>query len=311
MRKRMPKRVVIKAPFVGENEYAEVPDWDDLGKKADRSQLDDVQARLNGKAEIAAFDRLGGQCREIAQSLGEKVDKKAAEVAVAQLVSEIEKGKWHDHFKQFVESQTRRFESALEVQHGRFDHQLEAFRKETGVASELPARIQQAVENHRQEMAGLLESFTKALDQKAREISSIHQACMVARDDMQREAKAIQALQGELTQAREISTKTATQFKTLEAINAKIDNRLDEFLKLKQQTESIYAACQEVQNQLNATGESIEKHTKDAIEARNAAAKDAAAVRAMMAGCGTFVGRFRWLFCGRPNHGPINTTTAQ
>ena len=86
---------------------------------------------------------------------------------------------------------------------------------------------------------------------------------------------------------------------------AKIDNKLDELRRLKQQTESVHAACQEIHIQLNVTWKSIQKHTEDVIKARDAAVKDAASLRAMMAGCGTFVGRLRWLFCGRP------TTTAQ
>jgi chromosome segregation ATPase len=211
-------RVVIKAHPFREDETAEVPSLADLDKKADRSRLDDDEAILNGKAETTAVDRLDDQCRKIELSLKEKADKKEVAEAVAQLISEIEKGKWRDHFKEFVELQTRRFESALKAQHDRFDLQLEAFRKEAGAASELPERIQQAMENHRQEMAALLNSFTKVLDQKAREIGSIHQACMAARDDMRREPEAIQSLKGEISQAREISAKTATQLKTLEAI---------------------------------------------------------------------------------------------
>ena len=168
----MPIRVVTEAPFVGANRYTEVPFWDDLNKKADVGWVNQLDGRLNGKADINFIDRVDERCGSIERSLGGKVDKKAA--AEADSAVKIQKLKRANGTNILNNSPSRRrgVSRALEAEHGRFGLILEAFRKETGAASELPERIQQAVENHRREMAALLKSFTKVLEQKAVNIAA-------------------------------------------------------------------------------------------------------------------------------------------
>ncbi len=287
----MPIKVVAKSPNfgIGPDETVEVPYWDDLGKKADCGWVGDIDMKLGGKAQIAELDAL----RKEGITRFDEFDAKLID-AFAKLRATIDGDNWHAPFKALVESQTRIFVRSLNTQYGLFDAQLEALKKEVRAGQELPERLQRVAEKHKDEVAALLQSFIETLTQKANEVGDIHKACVTDRDEFHRELQAIQALLAEAKQLR-----------------VKDFEELNEFRKLKQRTESIYAACQEIQTQLNATGESIQKQTKDVIAAREAAAHDAASVRGMMAGCETFVGRLRWLFCGRPNQGPINTTTAE
>jgi uncharacterized hydantoinase/oxoprolinase family protein len=223
----MPKEVVTESSVWGDKKEL-VPSLDDLDEKASKNQVKDIERCLGDHGK--QFDDLWKKGSEIQQSLKEKVDRKQLEAAFVAITAEIEKGGWHKPFKEFVESQTRIFEGALNAQYGRFDAHLEALKKETRAGQELPERLRRVAEKHKEEVTVLLQSFTEGLAQKASEIDTIHKVCVAAREEILRDPQAIQALFAEAKRFRDeagaFSIKASAQLKRLEGMTGTFWNRL-------------------------------------------------------------------------------------
>ena len=142
---------------------------------------------------------------------------------------------------------------------------------------------ERTVKNFKEELKGLKESVGKQVKNVELQSQKIEEKNASFRNDVSREIGQLNTL---------LDSGLPDRLRPFfDAQLASIDAKLDDFRELKQQTESIHAACQEIQNQIQISG-------KEISAARDAVASHSVSLRAIMAECDTFLGRLRRLFPG-------------
>ena len=189
------------------DEKVVVPGWDDLGTKADKADVINVQnyvqklhSRLEEELRTKVSDirdSVKDGVNQIDRQLKQKINKPELDKLFNDLHQRMESGGWQPTFQAAIQGITERFEASLHKRHGEFSKLFESIQKEVENGHALPAILKDRFEGFQRDMSERLNEFSKSTDEKACQMADLFRDCQVVRDE---HAKSIQVSQSEIEQ---------------------------------------------------------------------------------------------------------------